>query len=88
MPLEPWAYPTNQHAARWIYEEARPTSFHPSCLNARVSSSIPSFVNLNQSGSENLHVQVAPVNASTPICPMNKIYDKLNRCGKRFKDVM
>ncbi|KAL3714478.1 hypothetical protein ACJRO7_006404 [Eucalyptus globulus] len=88
MPVEPWAHPTNQHAARWISGEARPTSFHPSCLNAPVSGSIPRFVNLNQSGSENLRVQVAPVNASAPVCPMNKICDEFNWCGKRFKNVM
>ncbi|KAI6681213.1 hypothetical protein NL676_035094 [Syzygium grande] len=101
-------HPASQHAITWVADEAHPSSFHSSYSNANPSSSVSGFVNLNQSGGENMYLGVVPVNASTPSGlhvipvnasvssgwnallvfsdPINKVCDKLNRCGKRVDD--
>lgn len=135
MPAEPQEHPASQHATMRVANEAQPTGFHSSYLNATASSSVSGFVNLNKSGGENKYLDVTPVNASTPSGlhivpvnasllsgwsesieayfafvvtlrlmfrlhngvdganallvfsdPINKVCDKLNRCGKRVDD--
>ncbi|KAL3745608.1 hypothetical protein ACJRO7_014690 [Eucalyptus globulus] len=101
MPAEPQEHPASQHATTRVANEAQPTGFHSSYLNATASSSVSGFVNLNKSGGENKYLDVTPANASTPSGlhivpvnasllsswnPINKVCDKLNRCGKRVDD--
>ncbi|KAF8013320.1 hypothetical protein BT93_I1230 [Corymbia citriodora subsp. variegata] len=102
VPMEPQEHPASQHATTWVAKEAQPTSIHSSYLNTTVSSSENVCVDIapvNASTSSSLHI--VPVNASKPsglhIVPMNvslpsgwnpinKVCNKLNRCGKRVDD--
>ncbi|KAF7848652.1 hypothetical protein BT93_L1766 [Corymbia citriodora subsp. variegata] len=102
VPEEPQEHPASQHATMEIAKEAQPTSIHSSHSNTTAS------------GSENMYLDIAPVDASTPSDlhivpvnaskpsglhivpmnasllsgwnPMNKVRDKLDRCGKRVDD--
>ncbi|XP_056174866.1 GEM-like protein 1 [Syzygium oleosum] len=88
MPVEPRELLASQHATTWVANEVHPTSFHSSYLHANASGSVSGFVNLNKSSNENMYLDVAPMNGSAPSGsdPINKVCDKLNRCGKRVDD--
>ncbi|KAF8034772.1 hypothetical protein BT93_C0937 [Corymbia citriodora subsp. variegata] len=89
VPEEPQEHPASQHASTEVAKEAQPTSIHSSHSNSTTS------------GSENMYLDIVPVNASTPSGlhivpvnaskpsgwnPINKVRDKLDRCGKRVND--